>query len=365
MVEPGKYILIVDDNLKNLQLTASLLKEKGYLISLAQNAEIALSQLGELIPDLILLDVMMPGINGFELCRIIKKNDKLCDIPVIFLTAKSETEDLAEGFNAGGVDYITKPFKREELYLRVKNHLELASSRKKIIAMNIMRDKLYSVIAHDIRSPLSGISMTLSAVASGHIDSGSEEFRNILKDLEKTAGETNTLLDNLLEFTRLQQHSGTISPKFSSVYPILLESVQLLKGNADKKNITIKIDISSEIIAYFDEVTMYAVFRNIIFNSIKFTPENGSVNIEAHHEDDHVVVRISDTGIGISKEVIKKIFIKNGHFTSPGTNKEQGSGLGSYIIKDFLNMNKGNLEIHSTPGEGTEFSVYLPLKPSN
>jgi two-component system sensor histidine kinase/response regulator len=364
MADSGKYILIVDDNVKNLQLTASLLKDNGFLISLAQDAEAALIQLNELIPDLILLDVMMPGTDGFELCRIIKKKEKLCDIPVIFLTAKTETADLAEGFRAGGVDYITKPFNREELLLRVKNHIELASSRKKIVEMNLMRDKLYSVIAHDIRSPLSSISLTLSAIASGYLDPAGEDFKLILKDLEKTANETNILLDNLLEFTRQQQQNASISPKYCAVYPVIMESVQLLKGNAEKKNITVKSDISSDIVAYFDEVTMYTVFRNIIFNAIKFTPANGSVRLDSYLENDYVIVRISDTGIGISEEILKKIFVKNEHFTSRGTNMEQGSGLGLFIIKDFINKNHGKLEINSTPGNGTDILVYLPVEPS-
>jgi two-component system sensor histidine kinase/response regulator len=363
MTDAGKYILIVDDSVKNLQLTASLLKDNGYLISLAQDAEAAMIQLNDLIPDLILLDVMMPGTDGFELCRRIKKKEKLCDIPVIFLTAKTETSDLAEGFKAGGVDYITKPFNRDELLLRVKNHIELASSRKRIVEMNMMRDKLYSVIAHDIRSPLSSISLTLSAIASGYLDPASEDFKLILKDLEKTANETNILLDNLLEFTRHQQQNASITPKYSPLYPVIMESVQLLKGNAEKKSITVKSDIASDIVAYFDEVTMYTVFRNIIFNAIKFTPVNGSVRLDSHLENEYAVVRISDTGIGISDDILKKIFVKNEHYTSRGTNMEQGSGLGLYIIKDFVNKNHGKLEIKSTPGEGTDILVYLPLKP--
>ena len=364
MTNTQKYILIVDDNNKNLQLTATLLKDEGYLISLAQNAEAALEQLGDLIPDLILLDIMMPGMDGLELCRIIKKNEKLCDIPVIFLTAKSQTEDLAEGFRAGGVDYINKPFNRDELLIRVKNHIELASTRKKIIEMNLMRDKLYSIIAHDIRSPFSGISLTLSAIANGLLDPNSAEFREILIHLEKTANETTILLDNLLEFTRLQSQSLSIASKYLPIYPVIIESIQLLKGNADKKNITITADISENIVAYFDEISISAVFRNLIFNSIKFTPENGMIDITARIEEDYARVKVTDTGIGISEELIKKIFVDNEHYTSPGTNKEQGSGLGSYIIKDFINRNNGKLKINSTPGSGTEMLVYLPLKDS-
>jgi two-component system sensor histidine kinase/response regulator len=362
MPNSGKYILIVDDNNKNLQLTATLLKEEGYLISLAQNAEDAMIQLNEIIPDLILLDIMMPGVDGLELCRIIKKNEKLSDIPVIFLTAKSQTEDLAEGFKAGGVDYINKPFNREELLIRVQTHIELASSRKQIVEMNLRRDKLYSIIAHDIRSPFSSISLTLSAIASGYLDPGSDEFRDIMSQLEKSASETSTLLDNLLEFTRLQSKTIAMNPKYLAVYPVIMESVQLLKGNAEKKKITITYDISEDLIAYFDEISMYAVFRNLIFNSIKFTPEGGTIDISATTEDNLARVKVTDTGIGLSEELIKKIFIDNEHYTSPGTNKEQGSGIGSYIIKDFVKRNRGQLKIKSTPGSGTEMFVYLPLK---
>jgi two-component system, sensor histidine kinase and response regulator len=361
MPNSGKYILIVDDNSKNLQLTATLLKDEGYLISVAQNAGDALIQLNEIIPDLILLDIMMPGMDGLELCRLIKKNDKLSDIPVIFLTAKSQTEDLAEGFKAGGVDYINKPFNREELLIRVQNHIELASSRKQILEMNLRRDKLYSIIAHDIRSPFSSISLTLSAIASGYLDPASDEFKEILIQLEKTASETSTLLDNLLEFTRLQSKTIAMNAKCLHIYPLIMESIQLLKGNADKKNITITYEIPDDLTACFDEISMYAVFRNLIFNSIKFTPEGGTIGITAIIEGKMALVKVTDTGIGLSEELIKKIFIDNEHYTSPGTNKEQGSGIGSYIIKDFVKRNKGELKIKSTPGTGTEMFIYLPL----
>jgi|WetSurMetagenome_2_1015567.scaffolds.fasta_scaffold04905_4 two-component system, sensor histidine kinase and response regulator len=364
MSDSGKHILIVDDNNKNLQLTATFLKDEGYLISLAQSGEAALFQLEELIPDLLLLDIMMPGMDGLELCRIIKDNKTYQDIPVIFLTAKTQTEDLAEGFKAGGVDYIVKPFNREELLIRVKNHIELASSRKKIIEMNNNRDKLYSIIAHDIRSPFASIALTLNAIAGGYLDPSGEDFREIMVNLEKTANETSILLDNLLEFTRLQRYSMAISPRQLPVYPVILETIQLLKGNADNKKISITTDISESLTAYFDEVSIFAVFRNVVFNAIKFTPENGSIEINAISENGYVRVRVADTGVGIPEDVIKKIFVNNEHYTTRGTNSESGSGLGSFIIKDFVIKNNGKLEIMSTPGSGTEVMIYLPVKES-
>lgn len=364
MPNSGEYILIVDDNIKNLQLTATILKDDGYIISLAQNAKDALTQLNQLIPDLILLDIMMPVMDGFELCRIIKQNEKLGEVPVIFLTAKNQTEDLADGFKAGGVDYITKPFIREELLIRVKNHIELSASRKKILEMNKTRDKLYSIIAHDIRSPFSSITLAINTIASGYLKAGSDDFIEIMKHLEHTTNETSMLLDNLLAWTKRQSETIPLSPQMLSIYPLIMECVQLLQGNADFKKISVNVKISDEIIAFCDEISMYAVFRNLIFNAIKFTPENGIIDISASINSDFVQVSVKDTGIGISEEIIRKIFIKNEHYTTPGTNREQGSGLGLYIIKDFVEKNRGRIEVISTPTSGTEILIFLPLMDS-
>ena len=303
----------------------------------------------------------MPGMDGFELCRILKKNEKLRDIPVIFLTAKNQAEDLAEGFKVGGVDYITKPFNRDELLIRVRNHLELSLSRKRIIEMNKSRDRLYSIIAHDIRSPFSNITFTINSIANGYLEPSSDEFHEIINHLEKTTNETLILLDNLLDWTKLQSDSISISPVLTNVSRVIMSCVQLLKGNADNKKITVNIDVSDDIMAFFDENTICAVFRNLIYNSIKFTPENGTIDINAQINAEFVKVSVIDTGIGMSEEVIRRIFVNNEHYTSRGTKNEQGSGLGSYIIKDFVEKNKGKIEVLSTLGKGTRILVYLPL----
>jgi two-component system, sensor histidine kinase and response regulator len=357
----GRYILIVDDNLKNLEVTAKILKDEGYLISLAESAASALTQLEELIPDLILLDIMMPGMDGLELCRLLKKNERLSDIPVIFLTAKTETEDLTEGFRSGGVDYISKPFSKEELVLRVKNHLELSIARKEVIEMNRVRDNLYSIIAHDIKTPLANITLTLDTLNEGYIDSSSAEFREVLEELGKMTRETFTLLENLLEFTRIQTKGISFSPKQAALFPVVLECIQLFKGNADKKNISINYDIPEDTTAYFDETTIHAVIRNVIFNSIKFTSADGTINIKTSLTDNFVILSIKDTGVGMPEEIIKKIFVNNEHYTTRGTKKEKGSGLGTFIIKDFVKRNGGKVEVESVQGTGTEVKIYLPV----
>jgi len=355
------HILIVDDNLKNLQVTARILRDEGYLISLSQSGQSALNQIEQQKPGLILLDIMMPEMDGLEVCRRLKGNDKLKNIPVIFLTAKHETEDLVEGFVVGGVDYITKPFKREELLIRVKNHLELANSRKKIIEMNKARDKLFSIIAHDIRSPLSNISMIVQAIADKIIHPESEDFNEIINDLGASTKSTLTLLENLLKWTGIQSNSFALSTKSIMIKPVVADCVQLLKANAESKNIKMHCNIQEKTFAFFDELSMHTVFRNLISNAIKFTPANGFIKIESTLNNDWLEISFQDNGTGMKKDVLEKIFKKHEPHTTPGTNKEQGTGLGLRLVKDFIQKNNGKLNVNSKLGKGTEVIVSLPV----
>lgn len=362
MLPTTNHILIIDDKLKNLEITGQVLRDEGYQISLATGGKIALSQMELFIPDLILLDIMMPEMNGYELCRIIKKNDRLSGIPVIFLTAKIQTEDLTEGFKAGGVDYITKPFNSDELRSRVKNHIELSSSRKKILELNKTRDKLYSIIAHDIRSPFSSITMTINALSSGHLDPTGDDFKEIINHLAKTTNETSRLLDNLLEWTKMHSESVQFPIQQHHIHPIIASCVSLFEDQSTKKNISVSIEIPEDNRAFFNEITMQSVFRNLIFNAIKFTAVGGKIEIETQIHSDFLQLIIRDNGIGISEDVMDKVFKNNEHYTTRGTNKEEGSGLGFFLVKDFIEINHGRLEVKSKPGEGTEVLVFLPLK---
>jgi len=354
------YILAVDDNQENLKIISNFLKEENYKIALALDGNSALKILEDNAIDLILLDVMMPEMDGYEVCKQVKLNPKTNSIPVIFLTAKNQTEDLVEGFKAGAVDYITKPFKREELLMRIKTHLDLAISKKKIIEMNLTRDKLYSIIAHDIRSPFAAITQAIDAIANGYLETGSDDFINIFQLLKKRTTETSTLLNNLLEWTKLQNENITLSPATKYLSPLLNECIELLKGNATNKKINIDVNIPEDTKAFFDEVTIHTAFRNIISNAIKFTPDNGTIYVNVVNSDHFVEIIIKDTGVGMSEEIIKEIFDNNHFYTSPGTKNEMGSGLGLFLVRDFIEKNNGKINVESKPGIGTSFMVSLP-----
>lgn len=360
-------ILVVDDNKENLKVVSNFLKEKGYRIALSLNADDALKILQEHPIDLILLDIMMPGTDGYTLCKTLKANAQLKEIPVIFLTAKTDTADLVQGFRVGGVDYITKPFQKEELLVRVKNQIDLSHAKQQIqeqanqiLTINKTKDRLYSVIAHDIKSPFANISMLLSTIAEGYLKPGTEEYDEILQSLNTSTKETYALLENLLRWTRAQTGDLDCVPEKVSVQELAENITRHLSPNAKKKNITLELLIEDGLHCFADNMMMQSIVQNLVSNAIKFTPENGAIIVSGARQKDQVRIAVKDNGVGISEVNLKKLFSSDGHFTTTGTNNEKGSGLGLLLVNDFVKRNKGSLKVESEAGKGSTFTLYLP-----
>lgn len=363
-------ILTVDDNKENLKVVSNFLKNEGYQIALSVNADDAVKILEEHTIDLILLDVMMPGTDGFTLCRRLKEDQRFADIPVIFLTAKTDPDDLVEGFKAGGLDYITKPFNKEELLARVNNQISLAHARQEIIKqteeikkINQTKDRLYSVIAHDIKSPFSNISMLISTLAEGYLQPGSEEYEEILQSINSSTQETYALLENLLQWTRSQTGTLERSPEPLSLEEIIAKATRFLGPHAKKKDISLTYDVPADLTIEADRNMMQSVFQNLINNALKFTNEGGQVTVTGKKQGDKVTVEVQDNGIGIAEENLKKLFDDKGQFTTRGTGDEKGSGLGLILVSDFVEKNYGTIDVKSKEGEGT--SVIVTLPPAN
>ncbi len=361
-------ILVVDDNKENLKVVSNFLKAEGYQIALAIKAKDARMIMEDTPIDLILLDVMMPEMDGFTFCRELKKDDKLSEIPVIFLTAKTETSDLVEGFEAGGVDYITKPFQREELIARVNNHIALTHAKRQIRKqadeihrINLTKDRLYSVIAHDIKSPFSNISMLISSLAEGYLEAGTEEYDEILQSINSSTQETYGLLENLLQWTRSQTGDLDQSPEPLQISKTIESTCRLLLPQAENKNIEIDHRQDPDLTIHADRNMMQSVFHNLISNAIKFTPEGGKVTVSAKEEDNQAAIRVQDNGVGIPEENLKKLFLDQGQLTTRGTNDEKGSGLGLLLVKDFVQKNKGRIDVDSVVDKGTTFTLTFPL----
>ncbi|MBI9062275.1 MAG: hybrid sensor histidine kinase/response regulator [Marinilabiliaceae bacterium] len=363
MNQEAPYILIVDDNLTNLKVTTGFLKDQGYRIGLAQSGAMALNQLDSNIPDLILLDIMMPEMDGLEVCRRIKKQMHLVAIPIIFLTAKTQTEDLVAAFQAGGVDYITKPFQKDELLARVKTHIDLSMARQRIEEMNKTRDKLYSIIAHDIKTPFSNIILMIDALQNNHIDPASQDFQEVITQLSDNTHNTLSLLKNLLTWTRFQTRMNDLQPAENNLSALVYETVYLLHPSAVNKKIAIESELPDTTLAWYDETTMHTVLRNLLSNALKFTPKGGHIQISITKQSDYQQLTIKDSGVGMSADTLRDIFDHHKPLSTPGTENEPGTGLGLMMIKDFVARNHGQIQIESQIDQGTEISILIPVKP--
>ncbi len=559
-------ILIVDDNPANLGVLSDYLKDYGFRILAARSGDSALKKLEHIQPDIILMDVMMPGIDGFETCQQIKANEKTKDIPVIFMTALAETGDKVKGFKAGGVDYITKPLQHEEVLARVTTHLrirdltynlqkqnlrlqeitkelqttnanlskralqletssqvsqrvtsilsldellmeltrvirskfryyfigiwlldpsrqnvilqtgdgpahlnlpepglsllldtpnniialvsrtgkpylsanvhtdpiyqangspygttnELSDIRSELVlplriaqkvigvldiqsdqlnafdqedktvlemlanqiaiairnaqlyqaeeeksqmltSLNADKDRFFSIVSHDLRGPFQGL-LGYSELLLMTIDVASKEtIKNMGEKIHQSAKSTFNLLENLLQWSLIQRGRMPCSPTKINLTNLANDTVHLLQANATEKNIHLFNKIEGEIFGYADRHMIDTVIRNLTSNAIKFTSSGGQISISAENQDNFVQVTVSDTGIGIGKENINKLFRVDTHYTTSGTAEEDGSGLGLILCKEMIEKNKGRIWMESEIGQGTAVKFTVPI----
>ncbi|MFI2743105.1 response regulator [Zhouia sp. PK063] len=361
-------IIAVDDEQTNLKILSFILEKNNFEFIGIQDSARALPIIQEHTPNLILLDVSMPLINGFQLCEEIKKQETLKEIPVIFVTGKQKVEDKIKGLEVGGVDYVTKPFNEAELRARIKTHLELAAAKikienqaKKLENDNRLLNRMFSIIGHDLRSPLSAIKMQLDFIIRGIIDPKADDFTSkTIHSLSTTSDEAFNLLDNLLGWAKSESGVLNVIQEKIQLITIAEQTARLQKMALENKKITLNIHIPKEAIVYADFNTTKTVFVNIVSNAIKFTPREGTIAIAAIPNSLGWKVTITDTGVGMSASQIEKILDPKEHFSKTGTENESGTGLGLILCQDFLEKNKSKLFIDSTEGKGSTFSFVLP-----
>ena len=363
-------ILLVDDSVQNLRLLGNMLREKNYQIALAQNGKEGLQLAHKIQPDLILLDIMMPELDGYQVCEKLKKEETTRDIPVIFLTAKTSNDDVIKGFRTGGVDYITKPFNKEELFMRIKTHLDLKRAHDKISRqaetlreLNATKDKMFSVISHDLRAPLGGIKSMLDLIYEDQNDH-KQISKQSLDSLKNAADQTYNLLENLLYWSRSQRGKLNNDPEWINVYDLIIENLELLQTMSDNKKIRIENQVDEDLHAMADRNMIKTVIRNLIINAIKFTYEKGTITLSSERKNGQVEISVQDNGIGIQKHNLEKILNNKEYYTTFGTRREKGSGLGLNLCIDFVRRNHGDLFIDSEYQKGSIFTFTLPTQNS-
>ena len=511
-------ILLVEDNELQLRLINEFLKETDLLVHTAKNAFDAWQVANRIVPDLILLDIMMPGMTGIELCKKLKSTAKLKDIPIIFLTALGNKEDIISGLKAGAADYILKPFDQQELIARINVHLELKISKDIIIEqnnqltlelekrkiaeenfrlffhavnsspasviitdkegnieyinpavinvsgynlsdiqgkknsifksgyqsklfyqelwktinsgnewkgefcnkkkngnifweyttiaplknededfthiiaikvditesklrlekinqyieelqeLNATKDKFFSIIAHDLKNPISILLNSTEILAAPEYKLSDKEIIEFSQEIHKSSKRLYDLLENLLTWARSQTGRIEFSPDFNSIYDIVQSSYSILTHYAESKNIKINIDLPTNTIAYCDYNMIDTVFRNLISNAIKFTPYNGNISVSLDkvftsnkNGNKYIRFAVKDTGVGIKPIDVDNLFRIDKSHSTVGTANEKGTGLGLLLCKEFIDKHEGTIDIVSEIGVGTTFYFSLPL----
>lgn len=366
---PDYTILIVDDVDANVLLLKLLISKAGYKTMTAFNGRDALDAVERQKPDLILLDIMMPIMDGHEVARKLKEKPEFAEIPIIFLSALNSTEDIIQGFKFGAADYVSKPFNKDELLTRINHQISLIEAKRIITRQTeelrrtiLGRDKLYSVIAHDLRAPIASIRMVMEVLISEvKRDSIGDDMFELLNMANRLTDDSFSLLDNLLKWTKSQ--TGRLNTVFQDnveIMNMITGVVEVQRGVASLKNVRLNLLGSTNRSARIDIDMAKTSLRNLISNAIKFSYENSEIDVGIEEKEDRVLVYVRDHGTGISEDDQEKLFKPDSHFTSFGTDNEEGSGLGLLLCNEFVTRNGGTLKFTSKEGAGSTFTFDIP-----
>ncbi|MDD5231240.1 MAG: hybrid sensor histidine kinase/response regulator [Candidatus Marinimicrobia bacterium] len=351
-------ILIVDDVATNLDLLKGLLVG-NYNVKVANNGPLTLKIVQKSAPDLILLDIMMPGMDGYQVCEELKRDPETRDIPVIFLTARTESEDIVKGFEAGGVDYLTKPFNPHELLARVNTQILIKEQKDLILKQNREQKELLHILSHDLANHFSVINFALSLIKS---DAHKTDYLGKIKSATTHGID---IINLVREMRNLQEKS--IPLERVNLYESIQESVILLGDRFESKNVELVINIEESLQVMAEKRSLInSVINNILTNALKFSYEGGQVEVVANEHDDDIVMIFEDHGIGMPANLLSQIFDISKSTSRPGTNGETGTGFGMPLIKSFVDFYGGKIEVESRdiqeyPREhGTKVSISFP-----
>lgn len=381
-------VLIVDDVAENLEVLGSKLQAESVTVLAAQSGESALKIAAAKRPDLILLDVQMPIMDGYMVKVALKQNPLTADIPVIFLTARTDTDDIVRGFELGAEDYITKPVQTAELIARVRHHLELrflyrereerqqalereiqerilaeqslSAANARLQEMNAQKNEFIGIAVHDLKNPLSGI----AALAETVRDLSDIERCDVELYMDKIIDSSNRmfgLIKSFLNVNAIEQGALRIdlTPANISLITLMASQNYILKAKA--KAITLHIDSGEDLYGIADESALVQVLDNLISNAIKFSSCGKSVFVRVRSNEHSIYIEVQDEGQGISQEDKKKLFGKFARLSARPTAGESSTGLGLSIVKSMVEAMNGKIWCESECGQGATFIVELPI----
>jgi two-component system sensor histidine kinase/response regulator len=373
-------ILIVDDTVLNLKLLSHVLENGGYKHIKAQNGKEAIELAEKNHPDLILMDIMMPEMDGYEAVKQIKARDGLEDIPVIFLSALTETDDKIQAFKYGGVDYITKPFQKEETLARIDTHLKIRNLQKQLndridilkdrevelSRLNKKKDDLVRMVSHDIKNPLTGI-IGLVKLMRDTDEITTDERKHMLSVIENSGNNLLNMVREVLDRESKKKVPESVELANVEVTEVIERIISMNKAKAMLKDIDLKYNIEPEDLrANLDQNKIEIAVNNLVSNALKFTPARGTVSVSVSQidESESILFEINDTGIGIPKGMKDDLFDSEIQYSRMGTGGEAGTGLGLDIVHLYVSMHSGEIWVESEENIGTTFFIKLPVDPN-
>ncbi|OBQ38160.1 MAG: hypothetical protein AN487_08285 [Anabaena sp. CRKS33] len=389
-------ILVVDDNPTNLEILDHALTQEGYKVRIEAEGLNVIKQARLSIPDLILLDIMLPDLNGFEVCKQLKADPLTEGIPIIFMTALADPVDKIKGLNLGAVDYITKPFQKEELLARVRGHVQLRQLNKTLELQNQQLIELKNELENRVAERTAELSQALekekelNQLKSRFITMASHEFRTPLAIISSSSGILQNFSDRLSE-KRKQEHLETIQNTIKHIIQVLDDVLMINQAEAEKIEVKLEpldiikfcrhlkeqieasftshgidfyIDLGDEIFSNYqlvlvDKKLLRQIITNLLTNAIKYSPDHNLVNFSLSRKDNQLIFKIIDHGIGIPATDQVHLFEYFQRGSNVGT--LPGTGLGLSIVKKCVDLHQGEITFHSELGKGTVFTVILPF----
>ena len=363
-------ILMVDDNPANLQVLTSMLKQSGWRPRPVTSGQLGLQAARKEPPDLILLDVNMPEMNGYEVCKQLKADARLADIPVIFVSALGETMDKVRGFSVGGVDYITKPFQLDEVKARVTTHLELRRQRRELQASyeklresERMRDSLVHMIVHDLRSPLTAISAYLELFGQAAKEKlGAETQEDVANAFHATRSMIR-MINGILDVSKMEAQMMKLDLRECDLVQVVGQSLDDLESLVGARRLAFERPAAPAGVLADHEIVLRIV-QNLLANALRFTPADGEVRVGVVAEAEHMRVFVADTGPGIPPDFRESIFDKFVQVDGSALPRNRSTGLGLAFCKMAVEAHGGRIGVDSELGKGSNFWFTLPRRES-
>ena len=362
---PAARILIVDDQSPNVQVVGSVLGRLGYEIVPASDGPTALKRMMLRVPDLILLDLLMPGMDGCEVCRRIRQNPDWKDIPVIFLSAADDKDLVVRALESGGVDYVTKPFNQGELVSRVRTQLDLKAARDRLRQLAEDKDELLGILAHDLKSHLAGLSASARLMRERTVFVTDERTQHLTENIARTTGQ---LLSFVEEFLANAAADHGVNPTLvpMDLCAAAAAAVRNYQEGARRKSLKIETDFATEgTMVLADPSAVDQVLDNLLSNAVKFSPPDRLISVAVQALPEAVECRIHDRGPGFTAEDRERMFQRYRRLSARPTGGEPSSGLGLSIVRKLVMAMNGTVSCQSLPGQGATFLVQLPAAPKS